>query len=130
MAVDGGCSSSGSAIPLDLAVTRGTSWLLAKDEMEQLRSVMPLHVRDHTLATMKASASVSPSPKGAGNLLNRLRDRDWELELIPMNEVFPVDACHQHALIKSLSFVHTARRYYRLNGFVRSALFGNRREDR
>ena len=38
-----------------------------------------------------------------------------------MNEEFPVSACHKHALITSLPFVHTARRYYRLNGLVRSS---------
>ena len=37
-----------------------------------------------------------------------------------MNEEFPVSASHQLALITSLPFVHTARRYYRLNGLVRS----------
>ena len=37
-----------------------------------------------------------------------------------MNEEFLVSANHQLALITSLSFVHTARRYYRLNGLVRS----------
>ena len=31
----------------------------------------------------------------------------------------PVSARHQHVLITSLPFVHTARRYYRLNGSVR-----------
>ncbi len=36
-----------------------------------------------------------------------------------MNEEFPVSASHQLALITSLPFVHTARRYYRLNGLVR-----------
>ena len=37
--------------------------------------------------------------------------------------------CHQHALITSLPFVHTARRYYRLNELVSSrdrAVSGNR----
>ena len=38
-----------------------------------------------------------------------------------MNEEFPVDASHQLASITSLPFVHTARRYYRLNGLVRSS---------
>ena len=38
-----------------------------------------------------------------------------------MNEEFPVSASHQLALITSLPFVHTARRYYRLNGLVRSS---------
>jgi hypothetical protein len=37
-----------------------------------------------------------------------------------MNEEFPVGASHQLASITSLPFVHTARRYYRLNGLVRS----------
>ena len=47
-----------------------------------------------------------------------------------MNEEFPVSVSHKLALITSLPFVHTARRYYRLNGLVRpsdwspSAAFG------
>ncbi|EDO25498.1 predicted protein, partial [Nematostella vectensis] len=36
-----------------------------------------------------------------------------------LNEEFLVSASHQLALITSLPFVHTARRYYRLNGLVR-----------
>ena len=36
-----------------------------------------------------------------------------------MNEEFPVSASHKLALITSLPFVHTARRYYRLEGLVR-----------
>ena len=36
-----------------------------------------------------------------------------------MNEEFLVSASHQLALITSLPFVHTARRYYRLNGLVK-----------
>ena len=36
-----------------------------------------------------------------------------------MNEEFPVSVSHQLTLITSLPFVHTARRYYRLNGLVR-----------
>ena len=36
-----------------------------------------------------------------------------------MNEEFPVSASHQLALTTSLPFVHTARRYYRLNGLAR-----------
>jgi hypothetical protein len=35
-----------------------------------------------------------------------------------MNEEFLVSVSHQLALITSLPFVHTARRYYRLNGLV------------
>ena len=37
-----------------------------------------------------------------------------------MNEEFLVNASQQLALITSLPFVHTARRYYRLNGLVRT----------
>ena len=37
-----------------------------------------------------------------------------------MNEEFPVSMSHKLVLITSLPFVHTARRYYRLNGLVRS----------
>ena len=60
-----------------------------------------------------------PWPEGLGNPLNLLRDGDRELQLSPLNEEFPVSASHQLALITSLPFVHTARRYYRLNGLVR-----------
>uniref|UniRef100_A0AAZ3Q2Z0 Uncharacterized protein n=1 Tax=Oncorhynchus tshawytscha TaxID=74940 RepID=A0AAZ3Q2Z0_ONCTS len=62
-----------------------------------------------------------PSPRGVGNPMNPTRDRDWGLQLFPMNEEFPVSAGHKLALIKSLPFVHTARRYYRLDGLVRSS---------
>ena len=44
---------------------------------------------------------------------------DWGLQLLPMNEEFPVSAIHHIALITSLPFVHTARRYYRLEVLVR-----------
>ena len=37
-----------------------------------------------------------------------------------MNEEFLVSASQQLALITSLPFVHTARRYYRLSGLVRA----------
>uniref|UniRef100_A0A8C5WKG9 Uncharacterized protein n=1 Tax=Leptobrachium leishanense TaxID=445787 RepID=A0A8C5WKG9_9ANUR len=84
------------------------------------RSVMPLDVRGCTRATLNGSACVYPSPTGAGNPLNPIRDRDWGLQLFPMNEEFPVSAGQKLALIKSLPFVHTARRYYRLDGLVRS----------
>ena len=46
-----------------------------------------------------------------------------------MNEEFLVSASQQLALITSLPFVHTARRYYRLNGLVKS-LDSRRRERR
>ena len=62
-----------------------------------------------------------PTPEGAGNPLKRLRDWDRELQLFPLNEEFPVSASHQLALITSLPFVHTARRYYRVSVSSRSS---------
>jgi hypothetical protein len=50
-----------------------------------------------------------------------LHDWDWGLQLFPLKEEFPVNVSHQLALITSLPFVHTARRYYRLNDLVRSS---------
>ncbi len=47
------------------------------------------------------------------------RAGDSPLQLLDFNEEFLVSASHQLALITSLPFVHTARRYYRLNGLVR-----------
>lgn len=85
------------------------------------RSVMPLDVRGCTRATLSGSACVYPPPAGAGNPLNPIRDGDRGLQLFPLNEEFPVSAGHKLALIKSLPFVHTARRYYRLDGLVRSS---------
>ena len=54
-----------------------------------------------------------------GNPLKPLRDWDRSLKLFSVNEEFLVSASHQLALITSLPFVHTARRYYRLDGLVR-----------
>lgn len=85
------------------------------------RSVMPLDVRGCTRATLSGSACACPSPTGVGNPLNPARDGDWGLQLFPMNEEFPVSTGHKLVLIKSLPFVHTARRYYRLDGLVRSS---------
>jgi hypothetical protein len=79
--------------------------------------------RSTPLATLKESACVLPDPKGPGNPLNLLRARDWGLQLFSMNEEFPVSASHKLALITSLPFVHTARRYYRLDGLVRSVAY-------
>ena len=83
-----------------------------------LRSVMPLDVLGRTRATLKGSACF-PFPRGTGNPLNPLRGRDRGLQLFPVNQEFPVSASHKLALITSLPFVHTARRYYRLNVLVR-----------
>ena len=82
------------------------------------RSVMPLDVLGRTRATLKRPAC-PPSPRGAGNPLNSLRGRDRGLPLFPVNQECPVSASHKLALITSLPFVHTARRYYRLNVLVR-----------
>ena len=43
-----------------------------------------------------------------------------------MNEEFPVSASHKLALITSLPFVHTARRYYRLDDLVRPSDWSGR----
>ena len=80
---------------------------------------MPLDVLGRTRATMKGAACFPP-PKGAGNHLKPLPDWDWGLQLFPMKEEFLVSASPQLALITSLPFVHTARRYYRLNDPVRA----------
>ncbi|KAG9298790.1 hypothetical protein G9A89_012858 [Geosiphon pyriformis] len=49
--------------------------------------------------------------------LHRAGDR--ALQLLLFNEESLVSMSHQLVLITSLPFVHTARRYYRLNGLVR-----------
>ena len=54
-----------------------------------------------------------------GNLVKLCRAGDRALQLLLFNEEFLVSASHQLALTTSLPFVHTARRYYRLNGSVR-----------
>ena len=60
-----------------------------------------------------------PWPGGLGKLVKPCRAGDRALQLLLLNEEFLVDVCHQDASITSLPFVHTARRYYRLNGLVR-----------
>ena len=54
-----------------------------------------------------------------GNLVKLCRAGDRALQLLLFNGEFLVSVSHQLALITSLPFVHTARRYYRLNGLVR-----------
>jgi hypothetical protein len=83
------------------------------------RSVMPLDVLDCTRVTLTEPASISPWPKGLGNLVKLCRAGDRALQLLLFNEECLVSASHQLALTTSLPFVHTARRYYRLNGSVR-----------
>ena len=80
---------------------------------------MPLDVLGRTRATLTDPTSPSPWPKGLGNLVKVCRAGDRALQLLLFNEEFLVSASHQLALITSLPFVHTARRYYRLNGSVR-----------
>ena len=83
---------------------------------------MPLDVLGRTRATLIKSTSYSPSPKGeTGNLVKLDRAGDRSLQFLILNEEFLVSASHHLALITSLPFVHTARRYYRLNGLVRSS---------
>jgi hypothetical protein len=80
---------------------------------------MPLDVLGRTRATLTEPASFSPWPEGLGNLVKLCRAGDRALQLLLFNEEFLVSVSHQLALITSLPFVHTARRYYRLNGLVR-----------
>src|SRR5688500_12772260 len=65
------------------------------------------------------SQRVLPCPNGPRSLLKLRRAGDRALQLLRFNEESLVSASHQLALITSLPFVHTARRYYRLNGSVR-----------
>ena len=80
---------------------------------------MPLDVLGRTRATLTEPTSYSPWPEGLGNLVKLCRAGDSPLQLLDFNEEFLVSVSHQLALITSLPFVHTARRYYRLNGSVR-----------
>ncbi len=80
---------------------------------------MPLDVLGRTRATLMKATSYFPWPEGLGNLLKLHRDGDSPLQFLDFNEEFLVSVSHQLALITSLPFVHTARRYYRLNGLVR-----------
>ncbi|KAK2731438.1 hypothetical protein FQN57_003443 [Myotisia sp. PD_48] len=83
------------------------------------RSVMPLDVLGRTRATLTEPASSSPWPRGLGNLVKLCRAGDRALQLLLFNEECLVGTSHQLVPITSLPFVHTARRYYRLNGSVR-----------
>ena len=80
---------------------------------------MPLDVLGRTRATLTGPASISPWPKGLGNLVKPCRAGDRALQLLLFNEEYLVSASHQLALITSLPFVHTARRTYRLNVSVK-----------
>ena len=81
---------------------------------------MPLDVLGRTRATLTEPASFfSLGRKVMGNLVKLCRAGDRALQLLLFNEEYLVSVSHQLALITSLPFVHTARRYYRLNGSVR-----------
>ena len=82
---------------------------------------MPLDVLGHTCTTLTGPASLSPWPEGVGNLVKPCHAGDRALQLLLFNEEFLVGVSHQLASITSLPFVHTAHRYYRLNGLVRSS---------
>ena len=82
---------------------------------------MPLDVLGRTRATLTEPASFSPWPEGLGNLVKLCRAGDRALQLLLFNEEYLVSVSHQLALITSLPFVHTARRYYRLDVLVRSS---------
>ena len=81
---------------------------------------MPLDVLGSTRATLNRSTCF-PFLRRTGKPLNPIRGRDRGLQLFPVNQEFPVGASHKLASITSLPFVHTARRYYRLNVLVRSS---------
>ena len=91
----------------------------SRTRLSNNRSVMPLDVLGRTRATLKGSACVFPFLRRTGNPLNPFRGRDRGLQFFPVNQECPVSASHKLALITSLPFVHTARRYYRLNVLVR-----------
>ena len=93
--------------------------VLSRTRLSDNRSVMPLDVRGCTRATLEHS-TCSPSPKGVGKPLKLFRDWDRALQLFPLNEEFLVSVSHQLALITSLPFVHTARRYPGLSCFEKS----------
>ena len=63
-------------------------------------------------------------PRGMGNLVSAHRNRDRLLQLLILSKEFLVNACHQPALITSLTFVHTTHHTYQLNGPVRPQDFG------
>ncbi|KAL5245669.1 hypothetical protein ACI65C_013152 [Semiaphis heraclei] len=98
--------SSGAAAPSASRRAAGVRWPGGKP---------PVGVRQSCVGLRGEGAPCSrPSPVD--------HDTDRGLQFFHVNEEFPVSASHQLALITSLPFVHTARRYYRLND--RSEVFG------
>ena len=81
---------------------------------------MPLDVLGRTRATLtEPASSFSLAERSLGNLVKLCRAGDRALQLLLFNEESLVSVSHQLALNTSLPFVHTARRYYRLNVSVR-----------
>ena len=82
---------------------------------------MPLDARGCTRVTLICSISIPilPSLMGLRQPEKAYRDGDCVLKLLHINEEFLVRVSHQLALITSLSFVHTARRFYRSNCSMR-----------
>ena len=74
-----------------------------------------LHWRVHGALPRFAARAVVGRPRKS---CTARRDGDRPLQLWAVNEEFLVSAGHQPALITSLPFVHTARRYYRLGVLV------------
>ena len=75
---------------------------------------MPLDVLGRTRATL-IHATSHLIRQEMGNLFNVYRAWDRFLQFWILNEELLVSASHYFALITSLSFVHTARRSYRLS---------------
>ena len=75
---------------------------------------MPLDVLGRTRATLMHAASFLIRKK-KGNLYNVHRAWDRSLQLWILNKELLVSVSHYLTLITSLSFVHTARRSYRLS---------------
>ena len=81
---------------------------------------MPLDVLGRTRATLTHTARIT-GPERWSAISNMRRDGDRSLEFLILNEECLVSAGHQPALIKSLPFVHTARRSYRLSDPVNNS---------
>ncbi len=103
-----------------LYLLRRTFRFYRKEVRGNNRSVMPLDVLGCTRATMTNSTGPCMPERALANPLNVRRDGARLLQLLIFNEECLVNACHQHALITSLPFVHTARRTYRLNEPVKT----------
>ena len=94
--------------------------LVRKDQGDHLLFSCPLRGLVISVINFSFGRQLGSGPSSRGNLVKLHRAGDRSLQLLIFNEEFLVSASHQLALITSLPFVHTARRYYRLNGLVRS----------